>query len=169
MNSRDIFNIAKKINADIPKNYLPAQEGTTSQTEHILSSSFVKGTRGYIERIVNQINGCYQEGWYDGCAVMMRRLLETLIIETYEHHKIEQRIKKPDGDFVYLSDLISLLLSESSWNLGRNTKKALVSIKNIGDYSAHSRRYNANRQDIDDIKNDFRIVVQELLYLSQLK
>jgi hypothetical protein len=169
MNGRDIFNIAKKINSDIPKNYLPPQEGKISQTQHILSSSFVKDTRGYIEKIVNQINGCYQEGWYDACAVMIRRLLETLIIETYEHYKIEQKIKKPNGDFVYLSDLISFLLSETSWNLGRNTRKALLSIKNIGDYSAHSRRYNAHRQDIDDIKNDFRIVVQELLYLSKLK
>jgi len=166
---KDVLRIAKEINAELPKDYLPPQEGTTAKTQHILSNSFVNGTRGYIEKVVNQINGCYEEGWYDGCAVMMRRLLETLIIEVYEHYKIENKIKKTDGDFYYLSDLIHALISEATWSLGRNTKKSLIVIKSIGDYSAHSRRYNAHRQDIDEIKTDFRIVVQELLYLSGLK
>jgi hypothetical protein len=31
--------------------------------------------RGYLVSVGRQMNGCYAAGWYDGCAVMMRRLL----------------------------------------------------------------------------------------------
>ena len=42
------------------------------------------GTRGYIEKVVLQINASFDASLYDCCAVMCRRLLETLIIECYE-------------------------------------------------------------------------------------
>ena len=40
--------------------------------------------RGYLIRIGRQINGCFQHSFFDGCAVMMRRLLEMSIIEAFE-------------------------------------------------------------------------------------
>jgi hypothetical protein len=135
----------------------------------VLPHSLVKGTRGYIERIAYQINGCYEYGWYDACAVMMRRMMETLIIEVFEHHKIAAQIKNSSGDFFYLSDLISATISQTSWNLGRNTKQALPRMKTLGDQSAHSRRFVAHREDVDKMQEDFRIVVQELLFLAKLK
>lgn len=80
--------------------------------------------------------------WYDACAVMIRRLIETLIIESYEAHSLSVKITNSSGDFFYLSDLISITLSETSWNLSRNAKKSLPKLKDIGDKSAHSRRFN---------------------------
>jgi len=130
----------------------------------------VQRTRGYIERVVYQINGAYENGWFDACAVMMRRLLETLIIECFEAHKIASKIKDPrTGDFYYLSDLVAKAVNESTWNLGRNTKRGLPRLKAIGDQSAHSRRYNAHREDIDKLLADFRTACQELIYLAKLK
>ena len=127
-------------------------------------------TRGYIERVVYQINGCYEKGWFDGCSVMMRRLIETLIIECFEAHGIAEKIKtSKTGDFLYLSELVNRTLQEQSWNLGRNTKRALPNLKSIGDQSAHSRRYNAHREDIDKLVPDFRTACQELLYIASLK
>ncbi|MBZ5636148.1 MAG: hypothetical protein LAO55_23715 [Acidobacteriia bacterium] len=119
--------------------------------------ALVKNTRGYIERVVFQINGCYEKGRFDGCAVMMRRL-------------IASKIQNPGtGDFMYLKDLIDKTLQEPAWNLGRNTKQALPKLKNVGDQSAHSRRFVAHREDIDKLSGDFRTVCQELLYLAGLK
>ena len=101
---------------------------------------------------------------------MMRRLIETLIIECFEKFGIADTIKDPrTGDFLFLRDMVDKLVGEKTWNLGRNAKQALPKLKNLGDQSAHSRRYNANREDIDKLANDFRVVCQELLYLSQLK
>ena len=131
--------------------------------------TLVRGTRGYIERIANHVNGAYENGWYDACAVMIRRLLETLIIEAFERHHVADRIKNTSGDFLYLRDLVSRTLEESSWNLTRNCKQALPRIKDIGDRSAHSRRYNAVRGDLAPLVTDIRLVVQEFLYLADLK
>ena len=162
--------LAKRIQADAPKSYVPPSEGTRPLNQHVLPHALVSGTRGYIERVVFQINGCYENGWFDGCAVMMRRLIETLIIEAFESKGLASHIQNPQiGDFLFLGDLIQRTLSESTWNLGRNTKKALPRLKDVGDQSAHSRRYNAHREDIDRLLPDFRTVCQELIYLAGLK
>jgi len=168
--ARQALEIAKNIKVEAPITYVPPSEGTRPNSQSILPRALVTRTRGYIERVVDQINGCYEKGWFDGCAVMMRRLLETLIIESFEAHNLALEIKDPrTGDFLSLSDLISKTLKESSWNLGRNTKKALPRLKLIGDQSAHSRRYNAHREDIDKLTSDFRDVCQEFIYLAKLK
>jgi hypothetical protein len=164
-----VLSTAKSIQDEVPRRGLPPDEGLKPESEQVVASSLVRGTRGYIGKVVDQINGCYEHGWFDGCAVMIRRLVETLIIETYEKHGIANKIQKPNGDFNYLSDLIDCILSETTWNLSRNTKTALPRLKSIGDLAAHSRRYNTIRPDIDKVIGDLRIVVQELIYLSGLK
>ena len=168
--AREAVRLAKSLQADAPKAFVPPSEGTKPATQQVLPHAMVRGTRGYIERVCSQINGCYERGWFDACAVMMRRLLETLIIEVFEYHKLDQKIKNPStGDFQFLRDLIDRTLQETTWNLGRNSKQALPRLKLLGDQSAHSRRYNAHREDIDRLALDFRVVCQELLYLAHLK
>ena len=117
-------------------------------------------------KVANQANGAYSQGWYDACAVMLRRLLETLIIEAFEKHGIASNIKNSQGDFLYLRDLIDRTISESSWNLSRNSKISMPKLKDIGDKSAHSRRFNAVREDIDRVIPDLRVVAEELLNLA---
>ena len=169
MSARNIFATAKAIHTELATQVGPPEEGLAATTQPVIIMSLVRGTRGYIEKIANQINGAYEKGWYDACAVMLRRLIETLIIETFEHHKIEVKIQNSSGDFLYLRDLIDKALAENTWNLGRNTKQALPKLKDIGDKSAHSRRFVAQRGDIQPLLADIRTVVQELLYLSKLK
>ena len=100
----------------------------------------------------------------------MRRLLETLIIECFEEFNISHKIKNSNtNEFMFLSEMIPILISEKAWNIGRNTKRALPKLKNIGDMAAHNRRYNSYRQDVDKHRDDFRIACEELLYISKLK
>ena len=163
-----IIELTVNIKEIAPKEWLPPSEGVDAKSQAVVYITLVKGTRGYIEKVANQINGCYENGWFDACAVMIRRLLETLIIEVYEAHGISNKIQA-NGDYVFLRDMVSILLKEKTWNLSRNTKKCLPKLKDIGDKSAHSRRFNAVRHDIDDIKLDLRGVLEELLYLAKLK
>ena len=168
--AREVLDIAKRIQADAPLRYVPPSGGIRPTSQAVLPHALVQSTRGYLERVVYQINGCYEKGWFDGCAVMMRRLMETLIVECFEAHGIAHKIKDPrSGDFLFLADLVGLALAESTWNLGRNTKRALPNLKTVGDQSAHSRRYNAHREDIDKLIPDFRTACQELIYLARLK
>jgi hypothetical protein len=147
----------------------PPEEGFVVYECKAINKTLVKGTRGYIEKITNQINGTYANGWYDSCAVMIRRLIETLIIEVYEHYSLEPNIKDGNGDYLFLKDLIDKFMNETRWTIGRNVRKALPKLKDVGDKSAHSRRFNANKTDIDNLLGDLRDVTQELIYLAVLK
>jgi hypothetical protein len=161
--------IAKAIQDEVPRRGIPPDEGLAAESQQVIALSVVRGTRGYIEKVTNQINGTYEHGLFDACAVMIRRLVETLIIEAFERNGIATRIQSPNGDFLPLKDLVSLTLGEQSWNLTRNTKNGLPKLKSVGDLSAHSRRYVAHRRDIQRIMGDLRVVVQELVYLARLK
>jgi len=167
--SKQIKNFVESVEKDCAGTLLPPEGGLEAIGQPVVPFVLLRNTRGYLERITHQINGSYSNGWYDACAVMVRRLVETLIIEAFENHGISRNIKNSSGDFFYLADLIASTLSETSWNLSRNTKKALPKLKDIGDKSAHSRRFNAVRNDIDKIIPDLRVVIQELVYLSGLK
>lgn len=163
------LSICKKIIEDTKDLFSPPEEGRYASGQFVIPTSYVRSTRGYIEKVTNQVNGTYENGWYDACAVMIRRLIETLIIEVFEHHKLDNVIKNQQGDFLFLEELIDKLIAEKSWNISRNAKKALPKVKKISDLSAHSRRYTAHRNDIERYIDDLRLIVQELLSLSNLK
>lgn len=142
---------------------------THTPTYDLFPLELVRETRGYIERIAEQACGCYDQGWYDAAAVMVRRLLEILIIESFESHKLTTKIKKPDDTFFFLQDLVTETLKETSWTIGRNVRKALPNLKDIGNQSAHGRRYIARKTDLDNVKRDLRLTIEELVILSKLR
>lgn len=170
---RDLAHQAREaalaIQREAPRHVTPPAEGTTAATELIVPRSVLMGTRGYLVSVANQANGCYEQGWFDACAVMVRRLIETLIIEAFEANGIVDKVKNQNSEFLALSDLVARACDEPTWSLSRVTKRALPKLKSLGDNSAHSRRFNAHRHDLDKVLDDIRVVVQELVYLAKLK
>ena len=152
---------------------LPRIEGgnadSVPETEQVLPMAVVEKTRGYIQEIILQANGCYEHQWYDACAVMIRRFLETLIIELYEAKRRAKEIQDSSGHFLMLRDLVDKVVAEPSWNLSRETMKVLPLLKNLGDRSAHTRRYIAKKPDVDKILSGLRVAADELLHLAGLK
>jgi hypothetical protein len=140
-----------------------------ANTDSVLPKDLFSKTRGYIERVVEQMNKSYDVGLYDCCAVMCRRLLETLIIEVYEHSGQSASVKAADGNFLMLSGLVSHLEADASLTLSRNGMKGVKDFKALGDLSAHNRRFNAQKSDIDRVRDGLRVVAEELLHLSGLR
>jgi len=168
--TKNVARAAHALQHEIATALGPPEEGTkAADANAVVPSILFKGTRGYLIKIANQANGAYSQGWFDASAVMIRRLLETLIIEAFEKHGRAAEIQNQDGDFLYLRDLIAKTVACTAWNLSRNTKKALPRLKDVGDKSAHSRRFNAVRHDLDAIKPDLRCVVEELLSLADMR
>lgn len=123
-------------------------------------------TRGYLVKTARQAILCYDYGLYDGCLVMIRRLIETLVIELFEHRNCKERIWDKNGNYLFCGDLIDKLIDEKTlWTIGRNTMQSLPKIKQMGDLSAHNRRFNAKKSDIDSIKLELRVVLEELVHL----
>ena len=163
------LDIAKDIQADIPQHSKPPAEGFKSETDQIIPVSYVHKTRGYIEKLVNQINGCYEKGWFDACAVMIRRLCEILIIEVYESRGMIANIQDLNGNYFSLDALIRCVTNEPSWNLNRFSKASLPKIADAGNLSAHGNRYNAHVADIDLLIPGLRATVQDLIKLSGIQ
>lgn len=114
------------------------------------------------------MNGCFAQGWYDACAVMMRRLIEISIIEAFEHKGIASKIKGGDGNYLHLSDLVAAAIVEPALTLSRNTKKLLPQLRDVGHMSAHGRHYLARREDIERVQLGCRVTVEEFLHHAGL-
>jgi len=127
-----------------------------------------KTNRGYLITIAHQMNGCMRQGWYDACAVMMRRLLEAVIIEAFEHHNIADRIKDTRGNYVQLTDLINSALSQTTFSLSRNVKAALPKLRDVGHRSAHGRYFTAQKGDIEKVEDGARLAIEEFLHQAGL-
>lgn len=128
----------------------------------------VQAKRGYLVTVGRQMNGSFEAGWFDACAVMMRKLLEICLIEAFEAKNIAAKIKDANGDYFRLTDLITAALAETAWTLSRNAKKYLPQLRDVGHQSAHGRYYHARIGDIERIRPGCRIVIEEFLHHAGL-
>jgi len=144
------------------------QAGSPSESDLFPPTILADANRGYLVTVGRQMNGCFQAGWFDACAVMMRRLVEIAIIEAFEANGIASKITDAGGNYLQLSDLVSAALGESKWTLSRNAKKYLPQLRDIGHQSAHGRYYHARREDIAAVQPGCRVVIEEFLHHARL-
>jgi hypothetical protein len=123
----------------------------------------------YIIRLADQINACFEHKLYDGCAVLMRRLLEILLIQSYQKLEIDIDIKDGNGNYKLLDGIATNAKNNSTLNLSRNTKTELDSFKKLGNFAAHKIEYSTRRGDIEKISMNYRAAIEELLYKSEHK
>jgi hypothetical protein len=151
---------------------LDGVQPTMDHATGYLPEAVWRNTRGYIEAVCRQLNGCFKSAYYDAAAVMLRRLLETLIVESYEHLKREAEIRDGGGQYLMLRDVVERACGEkghAGLNLGRDSKATLKDARDIGNWSAHARRYSAISTDLTKIQAGVRVAVQELIHIANLK
>ena len=136
-------------------------------TDPFLPATQVPNSRRYLPAISDEMNGCYECGFYDCAAVMARRLVETLLIEVYVGTGRAAEIQQA-GAFLMLDPLIAKFAQDTVIIKSRNLVKDLREIKSVGDNAAHSRTYLTSREDLDHIKLRFRRSVSELVMLAGL-
>lgn len=151
--------------AEIIPNLGNLSSPTQPASEPVLAAAVLASAPSYLKRTLLQANGTYEKRWFDASSVMIRKLVENLIIDVYEKHQKQAEIQK-DGEYLMLSGLINAILAQTHWPLQRETKQSLPLIKKIGDRAAHNRRYEAGRQDIDQISPGLRATVDDLLHLA---
>lgn len=153
----------------------PSIEGMQPEMDHAagyLPEAVWIGTRVYVESVCKQFNGCFRAAYYDAALVMLRRLLETLVIEAYEHLDLQDKIQDDSGNNLMFGKLVDRATGKASHTglkISRNTKNALEAVKALGDRSAHDRRFNACAADLTKIQFDVRSGTQDLIELASLK
>jgi hypothetical protein len=156
------------------RDWLPDLDGIQPAMDHAsgyLPEPIWKNTRGYIEEVCRELNGSFHHAYYNAAAVMLRRLLETLIIEACEHLGREAEIKEGGGNYFMLSDLAERVCGEKGHkglNLGRDSKKAVKEARSVGNWSAHARRFLAHAGDLTKFQTGVRLLAQELIQIADL-
>jgi hypothetical protein len=131
-----------------------------SDSELIDETKFC-GKRDYLTKLIKQINSSYKNNCYDACAVLMRRLFEILLILSYQNLQIDDTIKSQDGNYFMLEGIVKNAKNNSTLKLSR-IKNKFDSFREVGNFSAHSITYIAGPKDINDIKRDYRVMLDEL-------
>lgn len=125
----------------------------------ILPIEWADGQTGALRFLFAQINGCYELGYYDAAAVLMRRLLESLIIKAFLVANREVEVKRGKV-FLPLEDLIVLAASIVH---NRNARRTMDAVKKTGDLAAHHISYQTMAVDIERTAADLRPLVHELI------
>lgn len=144
-----------------------SQEITNDGT--ILPKVLYENSRGYIESLSKQINASYENNIFDGCAVLMRRLEEILLILSYEKLGIATAIKDGNGNYFMLESIVRDAEKNGTLNLSRNGKKTIETIRELGNYSAHKITYTCKREYIRETANEYRALIDELLHKSGIR
>ncbi len=129
----------------------------------LIPNEVVESQKDYFKKVIRQINGCYQDAYYDACFVMIRRAVETLIIDAYESKKKEDLITNEEGNYLPFKKLIDKTLSDNIIKLSKIAKTDLKKIKKLGDTAAHNRKLNLRKSDIDKYSDSIRLLVEELI------
>ena len=155
-----------KLDLEFPHLREPS-EGVASE-DSILPRELYEVGRGYIESLAKQINSSYENNIFDGCAVLMRRLLEILLIHSYQHLQIEEAIQT-DGRYKRLSSIIANAKTNRILKLSKDSRSTLDTFRKLGNFSAHKIFYTCRRGDIRNVVLEYRVTTEELLYKSGLK
>lgn len=143
---------------------------TISEDGTIIPTQLFDNVPQYIRSLCKQINASYENNLYDCTAVIMRRLLEVLLVLSYQNCSSESDIIDKSGNrHVTLDKMIKNAEQNSRLSLSSNTKKDMSLFKDLGNYSAHKIWYNCTQKDIQPNIMKYRVIIEELLYKAGLK
>lgn len=166
----DYFRLSAKAIKSLREQYPDLSESEEIMSDDSLLPEVLFGEtrRPYLIKAAQQINASYENNLFDACSLMMRRLLEILLIHCFEAKSIEDRVKDEEGNYQNLKTLINKAKTFPEIPLSSDVKKEIDSFRELGNLSAHRVRYNCRKDDIRVLRIEYRAVIEELLYVSEL-
>lgn len=135
-------------------------------TNEVIDQNLFLGKRGFLDKLIKQINNCYSNNCFDACAVLMRRVFEIVLIIAYENNGIANEIKE-NGDYVMLERIVANAVQNKTLHISRS-RNEYDTIRNLGNFAAHKIHFNTRKSDIDNIKQTYRVCLEELYYIAGL-
>ena len=128
----------------------------------VIPDSLLLGKRSYVMKFGAQINASYTNGIFDGCAVLMRRLLEVSLIHVYENCGLTTTIETGNGRFKDLNLIVADAKTNAAIKITKDTADCLDIFRELGNLSAHRLYYTCHREEIEKVKHKYRLVIEEL-------
>lgn len=143
---------------------------SVQQSGTILPDVLYDRLQSNIQSLCKQINASYENNLFDCTAVIMRRLLESLLVLCYQNAGIESDIMDKSGYYhITLDKIIKNAEQNKTLALSANTRREMALFKDLGNYSAHKIWYNCTQQDIKPHILKYRAIIEELMYKSGIK
>ncbi len=127
-----------------------------------LPPEFCTSVPRFLRPVFEQVQGCYAYEFRDAALVMLRKLVESLIIEGYEVSGRGSEIKK-NGNYLQFGDLVGKATSGTLFRLSRDSKIAIEDVKKLGDNAAHTLHFHARKSEVDQLRKGARILLEDLL------
>lgn len=135
---------------------------TIESNSEVIDEQKFAGKRRYLDQLIYQINHSYANNCYDATAVLMRRLFEVLLVLSYQNFGIDDQIKDSAGNgYVMLDGMVKNAKNNQTLKISR-IKNEFDTFRMVGNFSAHNITYTAGKKDIDDIKINYRVMLEEL-------
>jgi hypothetical protein len=155
--------ITFKTQSDLSGEIEAAEKATTiAPAIPFIPNELIEDKHFVLKKTLWEINKSYDVACYNACAAMIRRLTESLIVQAFEHHAIESKIKR-DDNYIDFSELIGKAISEPKLGLTRNTKRILPDLKFFGDLASHNRKALVRKDDLDRLHQAIRSAIEELV------
>jgi hypothetical protein len=127
-----------------------------------LSEEILEAQSETLKSLNVQLNLAFEHEMFDCTAVMMRRIMESLLIKAFSKNKARDEIS--DGKNLRgLEDIIIQTTKTDAFHLARGSEKTMRAVKSIGDKGAHSPNYSITRSDIANLATDFRALIADLV------
>lgn len=135
---------------------------TVVSNSELLDEGKFCGKRGYLDKLIKQINHTYKNNCYDACAVLLRRVFEIILVLSFQKNGIENEITKPDGTHMMLEGITKKAAGNIILKIPKRISDNFDSFRDVGNSSAHNITYIAIRKDIDNISRAYRVMLEEL-------
>ncbi len=167
----DSAGILQRIVALLDAEVRVAIESSRQKKNHVVAVEFLPNDlldhhRGPLRKILAEVNTTFDVGCYNACAILIRRIIETLLIDAFEHSGIVDEIKTPEGEFQQLGVIVARATNNKALGLGRNARNAIPQLKFFGDLGAHNRNALVRESDLQRLHNDTRIAIEELVHIT---
>jgi len=152
-----------------PAAAVPAARPRPSSTPgfEVLPEERFCGRRDALDRLIYQINATYREEAFDACAAVMRRLMESLLIISFQANGIENEIRGTGRDYVNYDELVRKAAGSSVLNLsGKGIDITMVA--RIGDYSGKGPMYTFGANEINAVRTGYRNILETLYEVAKL-
>lgn len=144
----------------------PQPPSPTPSGNSYIDPEIFKDCPPFIKHLEPQINGCWDRQWHEACALTIRRLLESLIINLYEKRGWIAEIRGPDG-YLKLQNLVDKVCGDGRVGLGKKPKEGLQHLKQIGDVAAHDFRVRVRKSDLEQKRTELRLACERLIFIAQ--
>lgn len=130
--------------------------------KEFIPSEILENHDSTYQKILWEINVCYEKKCFNAAAVLIRRLVESLVILAFEANGIAGRIKDGDGNYFMLKGLIGAAGGSPELKLGRTVREGLPKSKFFGDLGAHNPRTLVRESDLKTAHDLIRVTIEEI-------